>query len=333
MQSISARKVRAEELAYALNNLAVDDEELHGLVLETIIRVASKRLLRKELDTPEKFFNTIRSKDGGMLIREGKMKLSWERRWQNWGATAALKDDMDEFGYKAIGPMDVYGTKPTDIIPIFDSYFDIVMSRLRDKAVLLRSKSNEVLIMRVVDAEKLTETATPYGERPRSTMQFWDTANNNQAAEKEPSAAKEKGKKMSKVSKFFDDVKVTTSNATKRQAGRTALAVIHTAVFEKLPIKWSWWAKLTGRKQKIINSPYTKLVTAAAAHGLVVALKPDSKVAYITKGALQFALDNAIDKGVDVEQMVQKAMGVDKTLLDELYSKLADEGQAGEASE
>lgn len=129
-------------------------------------------------------------------------------------------------------------------------------------------------------------------------------------------------KQMNTIKK---DAAEMTKLTLRRQAGRTALSVIHTAVFKKLPLKWSWWARVTGKKQRIIEHPLTKVATAASAYGILVAVRPEGKELAIARGALQFALDDAIDKGFKVDDMVSRALGVNESLLAELAKAFENE--------
>lgn len=330
--AVSVRRLSGKTLAEALHRLWEVDEVAHNELIQAYLRVATRRLLKKEIASVGNAFAAIHDRTQSTIQTDNGSK-SWEARWRNWGPVAFISVN----GTVHL-PIEVNSVSAINRIPIFDSYMDAALQdadfeiRIEptnfSHATVRRKKSTETQTITAIDSSLKDETVQVTTRKNEDGSYTVVDARKLTKWTAEPDMRPEK-KPMSKVDKIFNDFKSATGNATKRQAGRTALAIIHTAVFEKLPFKWSWWAKITGRKQKIINSPYTKLVTAAAAHGLVVALKPDSKVTYVTRGALQFALDNAIDKGVDVELMVQKAMGVDKDLLEELVAKLSDESKSG----
>lgn len=83
--------------------------------------------------------------------------------------------------------------------------------------------------------------------------------------------------------------KSSVALATDLAKGRTALATVHQLATKYLPYKFSWFARLTGKDKEIVNSPFTKLAVAAAAHALACQFN-NHKAKSITKLAQDAAI-------------------------------------------
>lgn len=348
-------EVSNEEAGEILDNsLRKMDNSVGQNILESYILFAAKRLLRKDFESAWEATEYLKA-SRGVILSKGSQKRNWKQRDAAWACSHYVKMTAqgETLLVKAKDKGDVF-----TCFPIFGSYLAESLAKM-DKSFLYKPQEGRLwLIKRRADA-----LSAPYGDSQKITKDdlirgyggkvlaedgkhdddvyaqlVIDSAIQEAIAERDEGMANAMDKElrkraqstlirenqeMDKLDILKADAKAAIGNAAKRQSGRAALALIHTTIFKKLPLKWSFWAKITGQKQKIIESPYTKLVSAAAAHALVTAIKPESKVTYVTKGALQFALDDALDKGIDVEKMIEKMLGVDETALDKLISEFA----------
>lgn len=355
------------EIAEGFKNLEKEDVILFTKAVQEYMFFAAGRLLKQELRDIGDIFFAMANREKSSIPRKSGGITTWGGRWQAWGKVAAvvrlqtgdiLVQSYEEHAHvPASWKMPIFDSYLAKALAELDGDWGfekrdegVFLSKVVD-ARLEAQKAQEAAIAEAIltaeeagIAEAIVLSSKPYDEaaiklRTNCPKPFMYSPYGNDAsgddkvdassfsAEFKEQVSKYKENPMDKTVRFVTDLKSAAASATKRQAGRVALAVIHSAVFQKLPIKWSFWAKITGKRQKIIDSPYTKLATAAAAHGLASAYDPNSKLTYVTKGALQFALDDAIDKGIDVENMVEKALGVDKTMLEELYKKFDEKAE------
>lgn len=104
---------------------------------------------------------------------------------------------------------------------------------------------------------------------------------------------------------------VTTSvqRTASRSVGQAALQSTTSMLFKLLPIKWGWWARITGRKQAIIQHPLTGVAIALAVNAVArETLAPDNKVLKVTQAMQDAALMELLDANVDIKEMVKKLL-------------------------
>lgn len=94
-----------------------------------------------------------------------------------------------------------------------------------------------------------------------------------------------------------------------RSVGQAALQSTTSMLFKLLPIKWGWWARITGRKQAIIQHPLTGVAIALAVNAVArETLAPDNKVLKVTQAMQDAALMELLDANVDIKEMVKKLL-------------------------
>ena len=118
---------------------------------------------------------------------------------------------------------------------------------------------------------------------------------------------------MSKINTVINGLTTSVIESGKRTANRAAglaaLQATTSLVFKLLPIKWGWWARVTGRKQAVLQHPFTELAVALAVNTIArETLQADNKVLLVTQAMQDAALMELLDKNIDIRNVVQKVL-------------------------
>lgn len=118
---------------------------------------------------------------------------------------------------------------------------------------------------------------------------------------------------MSKVNTVINGLTTSVIESSKRTANRAAglaaLQATTSLVFKLLPIKWGWWARVTGRKQAVVQHPFTELAVAVVVNTVArETLQADNKVLLVTQAMQDAALMELLDKNLDIRNVVQKVL-------------------------
>ena len=93
------------------------------------------------------------------------------------------------------------------------------------------------------------------------------------------------------------------------QGGNAGLAALKSLTLQLLPIKWGFWARLTGKHKAVCNHPLTTLAVATGLNLVAQhALKEDNPTLVATQALQDAAMADAIANYGELQNVVSKLL-------------------------
>lgn len=223
----------------------------------------------------------------------------------NYRKTTVIKGDNVDGKIPKVGPL-------TLLIPVF-------ASALEDAITLAEAKAAAKLARKL---EAPPELAAPYGastalstnshddalqtaitardawrSKYQETVDAWNNQNNTK-----DKAGTMKIKTQQMLSSVSKSLKFTATH----QGGNAGLTALKALTLKLLPIKWGFWARLTGKHKAVCNHPLTTLAVAAGIN--IVAqhtLKEDNRTLIATQALQDAAMADAVANIGELRKVVE----------------------------